>query len=1304
MERLIEEEYSIIAHCDNKAINILNSVIDELMNDKNAKVLLCNLGGDKSHNGIINRIFDAKKIIYKHRIESYQMKSKDIEELETILNQLDKNYIVIIIGGERFLSYKEFDNVFETEFKNIKVNLHKMEDENWTHLAELLGKFSLISKEKINGLVVFINTYESCFGILQSEFKKFNDPEILFLKEHNEVADEIVKIQENIIKSLKFKSFGDILEEIERAKSSIPERIYKYFKSLAYIKYGYRKEAIEIMENNFENLTNREKITLADLKYSSGNCEQSFVILKGVYEEDKLEIGLMQALVRGLENNKSLKDEDKQFWIEEALRIDGSNPVVLECAANHYSSMEDYTESSKKRRILAEILNDPFHSLLARILELLDNLPKKESVAEDYIEQFIIKNPQLTNEARFRLACLFEKEYDSPFYAYNNFKKVSTEVFEEKVYDAAVGRMKILQDINLASRALMKIKPFAREADARKLSDERCNELLKNIPILASKTGGCFIWQSFIRKTYSQKNWKALLMPRLINYLKIWNKLDFISIYHESELDRLSKLQVEKLDKTMNVDNALKTLSNLIYMELGNKEMETIIIGALKFLTKENEVEGSIWARYFASIIFSINGEHQKANDYALTILDFASKEKDKTLNSKYRMLGLMSWGYSQYRLGNQVEGLCCVLAASELGFSISEIGPFIKDGSNIISRFFFDNKEICIKTNNAEINMFYDKMSVFDVSGNISKKIAEGNWNDVYHELKLKIDDYSYKNINWAGDMVNLINACSKIGNIEEAIKLINTYGDEVKKKLEIRKDIRPKILSSWSEMIIMNLEDKNEKQSLIKATNLLEEAIEDIEAKRRVNHKEERAFISESNNDIFKSYLQLLVWKYNFKDMDFNRNEIRGKIEETLNKLCPRSIIEQKYYNKNEFISPEINEIEKTYRKIYQELLIVQQKKGVNEDLYIEKSKRCEELLEILKREHPYYKSLIDYKTIRFNSIKSNLDDGDILYQYVITKFGLVYILFTKNYEEINFSVISPENKERFDVVTKALGIELQNYSSNIEDIIRIADFMSMNIFYPLLRYIKEKEYFNSNLYVISDTTIPYLSPNLIRINNEWLISRMNSISNLIDYAIFNKNEEKAKNEMKNSTIAMTLGQDKVINYAKKYLTKNSQNFNMKISNKSIENLIDDCKTNSYNTLLLIGHGVQDHINSTFSGSIAIQGNKKLVWIDDIKDSFQYLDTVILITCSSGTPFEGQIETNEGIWGSILQKDVSNIIMCKWDVPVKESMELIGMIFEAIKSKDIDIKQALNTAQKEFACRKNHPAVWAGLEYWKN
>jgi CHAT domain-containing protein len=88
-----------------------------------------------------------------------------------------------------------------------------------------------------------------------------------------------------------------------------------------------------------------------------------------------------------------------------------------------------------------------------------------------------------------------------------------------------------------------------------------------------------------------------------------------------------------------------------------------------------------------------------------------------------------------------------------------------------------------------------------------------------------------------------------------------------------------------------------------------------------------------------------------------------------------------------------------------------------------------------------------------------------------------------------------------------------------------------------------------------------------------------------------------------------------------------------------------------------------------------------------------------VILSACETGL---GEIRGNEGVYG--LQRafkiaGVQSMIMSLWQVPDKQTAELMELFYENWLVKGMSIRTSLQTAQKTLRDKKLEPYYWAGF-----
>jgi hypothetical protein len=137
---------------------------------------------------------------------------------------------------------------------------------------------------------------------------------------------------------------------------------------------------------------------------------------------------------------------------------------------------------------------------------------------------------------------------------------------------------------------------------------------------------------------------------------------------------------------------------------------------------------------------------------------------------------------------------------------------------------------------------------------------------------------------------------------------------------------------------------------------------------------------------------------------------------------------------------------------------------------------------------------------------------------------------------------------------------------------------------------------------------------------------------------------------------------------------------------------------------SLILVGHGISEVSGFNYIGAKSIKKSKKInINLKEYLDIKSEVKNVIVISCSSGTLINDYAERNNGVWASLLEKNISYILYCKWDVSTEYTNRLLELVLNKMKtSNNILLSEALVSSQKEMC--SNHPVLWAGLEVWKN
>lgn len=958
----------------------------------------------------------------------------------------------------------------------------------------------------------------------------------------------------------------------------------------------------------------------------------------------------------------------------------------------------NFKEASKISRAIFSLTGDACQELNARIFDLIDNPPVDLKLAESYIDNFIAKYPELEALADNKLGEYFFTVRGSVYKAYQRFKKVSLDIANPEAVFSVKKRLEILKDVESASKALRKLKPYSKASDAILLAQERLNLVYESIPILALEDKGYLYWEDFLNG-FPNISLKPFLAELLVSKIEKWTDLITDNLIKKSYIHTTINVGLSKSEHLESDGDVIWFLRTAKAGSLDAdqlKKIEPILDGAITYVEINNNLKNRLWTRFYLVIINAILGNHQKANDMAITLLHMArSLDEEKKL---CLMLGLFAFGYSQLRIGNEIEGLLCVLSAMEFCIEIEELTPFVEDGLNVIFRFHQDNRAL-FEESNSVINTFFEKLAPQLNSGDINKSLISDNTESSYNRLLQEVKQAEIKNADWAANVSNLIAISYRLDKITEAVDFIKNYYIEAIPLLSMRKDLRPNILKNWAELLFLKLRSETFFETISLIQNFLEIAANDIEEKRQVSHKQERAFLGDKARDIYVFYLEILAILFNTRDISTKeKDEIFNKIQMVLSRLQPRAIIEKKLFNSNKKYTKEAIEKEQKYIDLITEIE-EKQKQGFSIDEYKDKIEYAQELYTYLVQNHQAYMPLPKLEDIEFKTIAESLAQNDLLYQYIKTPHGLFTLILSKTKVDIDFNFFESNRLEAYDSCEEVFK---QGLLREDKDVIKEGSQIFSRLFYAnLLQYLDKN--IVENLYIFSDMSIPFFSPNLVSGEDYMLVEKVCSIRNIIDYRAIKSN---TGSDYNNLIIGKAFGStgDDVIQITSEWLKKQSENF-IGINNLSndVSEVKNICLNNRPQTLLIFAHGIMDANAAQSDGAIGLQGNSKTINIENILNFYDTYKNLVLISFRGGRSFENQIESNSGVWGSIFEYPVSDIVLCRWDVPVPPSLKILEMTFSYLEEENWDFSRALNKAQRELAS-KCFLTDWAGLEYWKN
>lgn len=1231
---------------------------------------------------------------------------KSIEWLQLFLSSLNIQDFVLLNGAERLLSYGKESPLVENKFLDTTNSIHLMEVEDWDKLSQDIDSIYEENQSNLGGIITNIYADVVCKNIILNNLEHTQNMSIVSTGEPNQDED-FELFQKEFLSKISQLPLGEAIKELEKEKDKIGNKTYWYFSAIVYYKCGDLGKSIEILESQYETLLNEQKLMLANMYITIYNPIKAHEILNELYATDKYLKNLIPAFLRLYETDCP-RFED---WLKVGMTYDPNNPSLIELNATNLGRNGEFILAAQEFRRLGVIQNTEYYELVARINEILGQKIEDNNKIINYIFDYVELYPQLKNEGVIRLSNYFIKIKDSYYLAYKCLDRADLNIEKPRVVDIIKLKFSIMKDDFIVSKALGKLKPFSKLQDANAIGEHRSKNLIAGIKILLSERNGYLFWRDFL-ECQSNDSW---------------------SIYAYKHLKlRLEKILEIDIEEKMSLSYIQEVISNEIY-EVGDdiigkpiqtsvnviKLLRSVKAGEFDFQSSFSTFEEfaqaiqtpaevlndnklRIIGRYYLSVIAAGIGRHQDSNNYALSILDlYNTVEDDNKILSL--SLGGLAWGYSQYRLGRHVEGIYCIIASLELNDLCNEIVPFLEEGLNIVSRYLSDNV----------INATYISQDI-----DFWKKIGEsvGHYNDNLRQLILlaigydnkstedelikKIKNTDIKNVNWAGDIVNLVALYARKAEFSSAIKVLDKYRKDAIPLLNKRKDIRYEVLYNWAFIYFSNPEGIN---NFFVALELIEMANHDLEEKRKVSHKEERASIGTQSVKIYRLYIDICSVLYHLVDEEQFKNIIEIKLEQIIPRLSPRAIIEQKGHYRKERYSEDVAAIEIEYkvkREEYQNLLI---NDGGNTKLLSEKAKKVENLLQYLKKNHPHYMELEPQEKMSFSEIQNILSEQELFFQCILTSVGLLNIYVTKKDLKLEHKFLHSD-KADLRSIAKVFSKKMQAENIKYDEIKQEISTLSENIGEKLVEIIDEK--YIERIYFVPEFDLYMFPLSAYFHNSKFIVERVDSIVNLIDYTSLLQ----FKNQNNILGVANRIignPNDKNLKMIQKWIDENTNEKFILLNNSSdkIDNLrnISELGEN-INTVALYTHGISDPIAYPLEGAKGIAGVKSILKLEDVIDTISDMENLILISCRAGSPNYKAIEESYGTWAAIFEKFSGKIILCRWDVSTDKTIELLQEFYKKALEYEIPIDKALIIAQKIIKDKYSNPQFWAGIEFWIN
>lgn len=473
----------------------------------------------------------------------------------------------------------------------------------------------------------------------------------------------------------------------------------------------------------------------------------------------------------------------------------------------------------------------------------------------------------------------------------------------------------------------------------------------------------------------------------------------------------------------------------------------------------------------------------------------------------------------------------------------------------------------------------------------------------------------------------------------------------------------------------------------------------------KKNLKNTYERAFIADENRMIYELYLRvnIILFKGHMYSNDIEKLKTIQNILNGFDYLSLRTKKEKKINKSGAQVTEALEKIEKEYLQLIEELSqysVKNFKEAFLSKEYEEKSKQYAELRRILEEKHPVYMNDSFYEEVPITIIQSKMEINEIYYQYIDTKIFICYLVITNDFIDFGFiNTKIPFDKEDVDNLAHQIQTFTTNTQYEIKEMEESYNKLSLHYFEPLLGHITSNKY--KKIYIHHDFSLPFISSNLIRLSDKWLVEEVDSIVNLTNrHYFFDKKSNTASvfsiaNLGKKSNLQFVEA-NQWISGSKTRSQKNIENFEDNFSS-----ITSTMVSNNTNSFLIIGHGIQGSNQNILTGALSIEGEKKTYTIDDF-NFINGLECVAFLSCSGGSLSVGEYETSNTIISSILSKNINSAILCRWDVFLEPSLE----IFEKILEADSNIEESLTISIREYIEKnKNiHPVFWAGIEVWKN
>ncbi len=1189
--------------------------------------------------------------------------------LNTYIEQNASENFVIVIGMERLVEFLDEGEINITLMKS-NFNLYTSESVDWKCLINKCRMlYTRMEETSAFLLTVYVvdNVMDTVKEKILSLCQKESNFDVLF-DQMRPVNDSVYdsKIYEELM--LLIFDENSTFENILERKDQLSQDNFTILKAYYYLSRNDYFHAISELECLSEDTDLYFKFMLAELYNITGQTKAAYTIFNEIYTKDKYYPNLIISIVYSLRDSEN---EEKLFWIKRGLEINPYDMVLLEHLANYYTQAGDYMASAHQWKILCNLTGDSFYGVLCELNYILASADKSQLCnIHAWGEKKTAVYPQYADEINCRIGTiLFDKV--NPEEALCYFEKVK-ESYEESFC--------------IASEKILEIycKTYTRKMDKKMSQNEMerfAQKLLRHLRIMTYSTQSIYSWSRYIYMLFSYDVWGNLANQLLITVL-----LKLAKGYLEGEAMttrlKVDEMNVEHPERCFEDYEGFKTLN------LDNMNTDEYLL----ILLAQGKCKIS-------------KGEIQAANDIAYTFFRQASMSDTYFYKDINMCFGLLVWSGASMAIGASVEGIFSFAAAVERLIEIRETAVLHEYGFVLDQFLYWSNTagEDILDSSNLELfeqyfdYMGYPKELLYRLYGMYEKiiKLELQDFKEIVHQTQ----ETNIVLLAHNESLNNIIVYDSRIWSYYKADRLdeARVYFQQLYPSIVITLmrhiHIAYPFLIRYTDILV----EWKDFDSAIKILVLLLQIVEKL---RGLSFSLERSFLGNPADTIARRFLYLYCEKNGFHNKSVAAEQLLWQI---LINMVPKSIIEQRNGNDEAAIDEILIAKEKEYYLLFEQLENAK-KKSVSDSVYKRTVDRFLETKMYLEKHHPNYKPLKAYNLTGWNDgnpfefLESKLNKGEIFYRNILTEDYLIHVFVT------NTTYYISSEKINLNKLEELIGTLEQSINENVyvldkmqsSSYVSLFENLTKLLFQPLIDQIDQIGQIDT-LYYMPDYKLRHITPNFIRTNEKWGVEHFNKMELVTDYNRIG-NSKRQTDQWKNlfyisgSTKGELQQIRKTVDQFVDYVELER--------NESGQINISEPVTN----LVIAAHGVSEEFGKSYYGAkkLELSRKKQISLYEFVVLGNVMVENAIIIACSGGTPANDKIEQINGVWDSMLRKNVRYILYCKWDVSTKHTNLLLHTILEELQVEDRLLSEALNSAQRKMT--HLNPVLWAGLEVWKN